>query len=344
MADDGACVPEIRGERAQLHGIHETLALLEPALDDEREHAAAAGHLALCDLVLGMGRKERITHRGDARPPLQPPRRDQRVFRMFFHPNLERLHALGEHPRVERRQRRPGGAREVVDLLHQILSAHHHTAHHTALSIDVLGGGVEGEVCAELNRSLQDRCGEAVVHDQDDALLRSQLPEPFEIHQVHRRIRGRFHEDHARVLTDLAGPRIGVRGIDVRVCDPEPRQNLGEDGVGRSEERPACQDVIPTGKQCSKRGEHGSHAGGHGVPRLGALQAADFLRKLLDVRIGEPGIDVPVDLAGERRTHLFAVLEDEARGQEHRHRVFVVRRFLGLGSHGPRLGSPVLHA
>ena len=125
--------------------------------------------------------------------------------------------------------------------------------------------------------------------------------------------------------------------------DPEPGQNLGEDRVGRSEERPTGQDVIPAGEQRPERREHGGHARGQRVARLGALQAADLLGELLDVRIGEPGIDIPVDLARERSAHLLAVFEDEARRQEDRHRVFVVRRFLGLCSYGPRLGSPVVH-
>ena len=197
---------------------------------------------------------------------------------------------------------------------------------------------------AELEWTLQDRGGEAVVHNQNDALFGSQFSQPPEVHQIHCRIRGGLHEDHPGVLANLAGPRIGVRGVDVCKRDPKPRQNLSEDRVGRSEERPARQNVIPAREQRSERREHGSHAGSQGVPRFGTLQAADLLRKLLDVRIGKPGIDVPVDLASERCPHLLAVLEDEARGQEDRYRVFVVRRLLGLCSHGPRLGSPVVHA
>ena len=87
------------------------------------------------------------------------------------HAQRQRLQALQHHPGVERAERRAGMPQEGVQVvLEEGFCEHeHHAAEAAALAVDVLGGGVDHDVGAELQRLLQQGRGEHVVDDDEGA-------------------------------------------------------------------------------------------------------------------------------------------------------------------------------
>ena len=70
-------------------------------------------------------------------------------------------------------------------------------AHHVAVAVQVLGGGVEHDVGAVLERPLEERRGEGVVHREEVPVGLGQVADRGEIDQVHHRVGGRLAVDHA---------------------------------------------------------------------------------------------------------------------------------------------------
>lgn len=67
-------------------------------------------------------------------------------------------------PAVRRNLKTPSGHR---------LAARHRAAEHAALAVEVLGGRMHDDVRAELQRTLQRRRAEAVIHREQHACLRA---------------------------------------------------------------------------------------------------------------------------------------------------------------------------
>ena len=158
VADRALHVAEIRGDRDHLHRVDHAPGGLAPALHDEREHRPPAARLlALRERVLRMRLEARDSAR--ARPPGcdSSQRAIASAFsRMRLHANAQRLHALQAHPRVEGRDRGPGGAHEAEERpVHEVRAPRDGAGEHAALSVDVLGGRMHDEVRAERDRALQ---------------------------------------------------------------------------------------------------------------------------------------------------------------------------------------------
>ncbi len=77
----------------------------------------------------------------------------------------ERLQALDQDPGVERAERRAGVADDRLQLFEDEFLRTSTAPPGATLTVDVLGGGVDHDVGAELQRPLQDRRGEGVVED-----------------------------------------------------------------------------------------------------------------------------------------------------------------------------------
>src|SRR5262249_5695755 len=133
-------------------------------LDLERDQGRARLHLSLHNLGLGMIGPAGIDQAWDLRMLGERPRYDGRSVGLPLHAHRERLQSLQQHPGVERRQRRPGLANELVDVvLDELLRAQHNAAEAPALAVDVLGRRIDDAIGAELERALIERRGEYVV-------------------------------------------------------------------------------------------------------------------------------------------------------------------------------------
>ena len=76
-------------------------------------------------------------------------------------------------------------------------AGHQQAAHHVAVAVEVLGGGVEHDVGAVLERPLEERRGEGVVHHEEVAVRLGEVADGGEVDQVHHRVGGRLAVDHA---------------------------------------------------------------------------------------------------------------------------------------------------
>ena len=135
------------------------------AAHDERDHGAAAARLLRHrQLVLRMRREARVVDALDLRLALEPGREDVRPLALCAHPDRQRLEALQHDPGVERRQRHAGTPHDRHEtLVDDALGRADRAGDDPALPVEVLGAGVDHQVCAVLDRSLQRRRAETVV-------------------------------------------------------------------------------------------------------------------------------------------------------------------------------------
>src|SRR6056297_3008614 len=106
MDDQRAHVTDIRYVRMQLQSFDETLAGLQATDDLETQHTSAAQRRVLLRQGIPGARSQSGVVDGlDLITSLQPLRHGLRAIAMPLHTQAERLEALGEQERVERRGR-----------------------------------------------------------------------------------------------------------------------------------------------------------------------------------------------------------------------------------------------
>src|SRR5262249_53771017 len=111
--------------------------------------------------------------------------------------------------------RRPGVLEEVVQVvLHIGLRPQHHAAEAAALAVDVLGGGVDHDIGAELQGLLQHRGGEHVVDHDDGAGGVGDLGDGGDVDQVEGGVGRRLEEEGLRVGPYRVSPSSGVAAVD----------------------------------------------------------------------------------------------------------------------------------
>ena len=135
-------------------------------------HPAEAAHLPARELVLRMRRRapgsRRVPHLARCRrASRRPAGRSRRAARMrsgsVLVPRSASQQSIGPGTPPAAFCRKPSRSRQVVAVGHQ------HAAHHVAVAVQVLGGGVEHDVGAQLERPLEERRREGVVHREQDA-------------------------------------------------------------------------------------------------------------------------------------------------------------------------------
>jgi hypothetical protein len=114
---------------------------------------------------------------------------------MGEHPQLEGFEPLQEDPGVEGTHGRPRGSQDPEDrLADQLAIADDGAPDTTSLSVQILGGRVDHQVGAELQRPLQRRRAEAIVDRQQTAAAVRDLGEQADIHHLGQRVGRRLAE------------------------------------------------------------------------------------------------------------------------------------------------------
>src|SRR5262245_9148393 len=114
--------------------------------------------------MLRMRWESGIEHLAHAWLLFEPGRDIERTARMRVHTQAQCFETLEEYPRIERAHARPGTAHEAEYVAPDELPvADHGATNAAAVTIEILGGGVNDELRAELERFLQRRGAEAVV-------------------------------------------------------------------------------------------------------------------------------------------------------------------------------------
>ena len=171
------------------HPEHRVLA----ALQSEREGAAVAAHLLLGERVLRVRLQPGMQHRRHFRMAAQPARDRERVAVMLLHAHGQRLDAAQHQETILRAGAGSHGVLQEPDLLGQRRVSHDGgAADHVGMPVDVLGGGMDHDVHAEIQRPLEIGREEGVVANGNGAVPVCRRGHRFQIHQVHERVGRRF--------------------------------------------------------------------------------------------------------------------------------------------------------
>ena len=199
MRDQALGVAKIVGDVDQLEPVQRLECRPLAGLEVEGDDAARPRHLLHRELVLRMVAAAGIEHARDGGMAGQRVGHLRGIGAMAVDAQAQRLHALDQHPGVERAERRAGVADDGLQLLEdELLGAEDRAAQGAALAIDVLGGGVDDDVGAPFERPLQHRRGEGVVeHDLGAGLVRHVAHRP-DVDDVEHRVGRRFEQHGLR--------------------------------------------------------------------------------------------------------------------------------------------------
>ena len=288
---------------------------------------------------------------------------------MALHPQRQRLDALQEEERVERRERRAGvaqqhrphaadvrrrpervgpddavvggvGLREAgvaVGLGGPVEAAvvDDRAADRRAVAADVLRQRVDRDIGAEREHLAADRRRHRVVDDERQAGRVRGVGPGADVDHVQPRVADRLGEHEARLVVDVRRELLGPVGIDEPHLDPVLRQRVREQVVGAAVERRDRHDVVARARDVQHRVGDGRLAGcerQRGERRLGESRALELGEPLLEHRVRrvhDPRVDVAELLEREQVGRVLGAVEDVRRRLVDRHRARV-RRGIGL--------------
>jgi len=306
---------------------------------------------------------------------LQELRDGHRVLAVAFHPHREGLQALDGLPGVEGRLLvahvaqaagdagvgEPARAERLVEVdavvggvllgdFGELLgvfapgeapSVDEDAAHRRPVAVDPLRRGVPDDVGAVFERPAQRRRRERVVHEQRDAVVVSDVGQPFDVRRDERRIADGLEVDVGGVVVDGFLVGLVVQRVDEAGFDAVARRGVGEVGVGATVQRRRRNDVVTrVGEQEGGEVER-RHPGGGGDGTDAAFECGDALLQDVVRRVHQPRVDVARLLQGELRSGVLRVLKDVRGGLVDRWRASVRVRLRCLLSdvQGVRLES-----
>src|SRR5215213_3886269 len=139
--------------------FHEAASSLRVA-QIERNHSAEARHLPAGELMLWVGRKSRIVNFGDCTLMSQPFGYPASVDVVLTHPKRKGLDTPQSQPAVHWSWHSTRGVLNKSQTLRQIIPpCHQQPADHVTVAIQILGGGVQYDVGAVLQRPLEEGSG-----------------------------------------------------------------------------------------------------------------------------------------------------------------------------------------
>ena len=195
----------------------------------------------------------------------------------------------------------------------------------------MLGGGVDDDVGAELERALQQGGGEDVVDDDEGAGLVGEVGDGAQVDDVEHRVGGGFEQDHGGGTAQGFAPGVEVVAVDELVGDAVAAEELAHDPEAGTEQGAGGHDMV-AGAQVGEHGRvDGGHAGGGGAASLRALDRGEAGFEGGDGGVAEAGILVVLGGAGEGRGGLLGVVIDEARGEKEGFGGFAIGGALGAG-------------
>jgi hypothetical protein len=284
-------VADVREVAEQLQALDERLAGRRAAAHAERdERAVAAAQHAISDLAIRARRQAGVVDPLDRLVPGQVLGDGQAVLRVALHPQRQRLDALQEQERVERRERRSGVAQqhrarppdvsgraervapddavvgrvglrqpgEAIGVRDPVEAAgvDDRAADRSAVAADELRQRVHGDVGALLEDARADRRRHGVVeHERQPCRVRRVSPRR-DVEHVQPRVADRLAEDQPRVLVGQARDGARVVGVGPANLDAVLRQRVREQVVGTSVELRDGDDVVA-------RTGHVQHRVGH---------------------------------------------------------------------------------
>ncbi|CCC96685.1 protein of unknown function [Azospirillum baldaniorum] len=324
VGDQALGVAQVVGDHHHPQVVQGAEGLFLAALQEDRQHGAAAGHLAADEVVLRVAGQTRIEHPLHLRVAFQELRHRQGRRALRRHTQLQRLQPLQQQPGVEGRNGRAGVAQVGVDHVRPVLLVvgQDDAAQTAALAIDVLGRRIDDDVGAHLERALQHRRGEGVVDHHLGPGLVGESADRAQVDDLKPRVAGRLQEDDLGRLGQRLFPLGQVGAVDEDRLDPEAGRQLLDHPIAGDEQRARRHDAV-AGAQVRPQGAvHRGHAAGRGVGPGRPLILAQPVLEHRRGRVAEAGIDVAGAVVDEGALRLLRRAVDEAGG--------LVERLAGL--------------
>ena len=318
VGDEALGVAQVVGDVDEPERVDEAEGRVAPARHVEGDDAAAGAHLDAGQLVLGVAGQSRIKHVGQAAAPAEVCGDVEGVGGVALDAHGQGLQALDQEPGVEGAHRRAGmtqdGGQGVFHVIQVV--GEDGAAQRAALAVDVLGGRIDDDVGAHLQRPLQHRRGEHVVDDEAGAGPMGQLRDPGQVDDLQGRVGRRFQEHAGRLAAERRFPLAEVGAIDELRLDAVAGQQLGDDVVARPEQGARRHHAVAGLQSGEQGGEHRGHAARRGPALRGPFEEGQPLLEHGNGGVGVARIDVAFLLALEGALRLLRRVVDVTRRHE----------------------------
>ena len=241
------------------------------------------------------------------------------------------------------------GPQQVAALLEHgeqlVVAGDQRAQQRVGVTCEVLGRGVDDQVRAEVERTLQQRGGEGVVDDDVRPRLVGRGADPLDVGDVEVGVGGRLDPHQRDVLVTGRDDRVGVGDVDQLRAQPSAHVEIGDlrqaalvGGVRREHQRALPHEVQHDGDRGQAGGER---------QRPAALELAEHLLEGLPGGVAVAAV-LPVAAGHVGRGHrdrgvqrLVHLVRRAPRGHRDRGRAQVGRGGVGQGvvGHGHTLGS-----
>ena len=315
---------------------------VDAAVDLETKQARAAGELAPVHRSI----EGRMQHARDPRMLTQRGRYGGGAALVRAHPELQRPQPAHQQPALERRQLGAEiGQHDPVEVADQFGRACDHAGHRVAVAAQILGGRVDDEVGAVLQRPLKDRARPAIVDDRHRTFAPGDGGQPGDVLNLEHPAGRGLEVEHAGV-DERPFHGCEVAPVDIVDRDAHPRQQHLEETVGVGVDVAHADHAVAAAHLAQHGATDRGHAAGEAARGLGPLHPRQLVLEHAGRRIADPAVDRLPGAAGEGRTHLVVGFEGEQRGlvEGRDHGAFGEARV--VGEDGRRVGPVeiVLHA
>ena len=205
-------------------------------------------------------------------------------------------------------------------LADEVLRAANHAAQGAALPVNMLGGGIDHHIRAQINGAAEDRGGEHIVHHHQGPRRMGDLGHGLDIHQFQRRVRHALEEHRlGHAGPHRCPPLIQVGALDKGHLNAIAAQDFLQDIEARAKQRPGRHHMIPRPQHRHQGTIHRRHAAGGGKGIFGAFQRRDAFLEHPGRGVAITGIDEFIALGlDEARLRRLGGRIDKALGQKDR--------------------------
>ncbi len=177
------------------------------------------------------------------------------IFCLLVDAQFKCFESLQHNPGVERRRSRAQMAQpRIVDFLHPRRIAQDCPAHDAALAVHMLGGGIDDDIRAKLQRLLKDWRREDIIDHQNRASGLAEPGDRLDVDAVQQRVGRALDQDELAALGDLPLPGLKVSAIHENRLDAKFGHLIGDDPAAGSEQGRRGHDAISRFQRCQDRG------------------------------------------------------------------------------------------
>ena len=195
----------------------------------------------------------------------------------------------------------------------ELAAVHDHSPDRGSVAADPLGGRVDDDVGAPIDRPGEDR-GEGVVDDDGDLVFVGDGGDALEIGHVQARVADRLEVDGLGPGVDRLLELGELGAVDEAEVDAVLGQGVLEEVVRAAVQRRAGDDVVAGAGEVEDRQRLGRLAGCDAQRPYAALEGGDPLLEDVGCRVHDPGVDVAEFLQPEEPGGVVGVVEDVAGG------------------------------